>query len=209
MISCLRHLPNRNGSLMSTMTIGSLLLFAAIPVRGILQDDCLYHGTDILEDSEVVYVVNKPWLEGQILSKGGRPLADRHKHAVFGRKGKCYISRGEIREDRFIETKRKKIACIKYLELWKTLEELGIWASQSMTPDTLLEKIEGKTPEEAEKIVFEMYESLELDRDTLYFTIRVKNLEHKFMVWDIENLRDKSYLKIRKAIDILVFGAGK
>ena len=197
---------NINWGRLGQMLCWSLLLFAALSARGIPQNDCLYRESDILDDSEIGYVVKKPWTERSMVSRGGRPIPSRYKIRVFSSKGRCYITRGEIWQGRYVEKKRKKIACIRYLVLWKSLENLGIWTKESKTAAILHEKIQGKKPEEAEKIIFEMYESLELETDVLDFTIRVKNQEHTFKANNVERLRDKTYVKIRDEIHQLVYG---
>jgi hypothetical protein len=204
---CFWHLPNRDWIRLGMMIFGGLLIFAAILVKGSLQNEFPYNESDILEDSEVGYVLKTAGPSGTVIGEGGRLMPDRYKFEAVARKGKCYGAQGEIWHGRFVEKKRKKIPSNKYIELWKSLKSLGIWSKESKTAEILYERIKGKNPEEAEKLYLEMYEYLELEQDTLFFTIRVKNLEHKFEVYDIEGLRDKTYLKIREEIDTLVTGA--
>lgn len=180
--------------------LGFFFVFAIVLARAKPQHEFLCRESDVLKDSEVGYLVKHT---GFVLGKGGRRLFLQH-YAVIAKNGKCYAERRKTWDAGFVTKKRKRISPKKYMELWKRLEALGIWSKESRTPDTVGEKIKGKTQEEALKIYFEEYErDIELDQDSISFKIRVGNRKHHFGTYDTEALRDKTYKKILDEISKL------
>lgn len=73
------------------------------------------------------------------------------------------------------------------------LQKFDIWNRESKDPAIMPLAESGK--------LLEIYKELRLEQSTYEFYFRIKDKEHKFKIYDITDLKDKSYVALLKEIN--------
>ena len=114
-----------------------------------------------------------------------------YQYSLVCKKGTVHAVFANVWLDGRREESRRVVSFSDYKGLWEVLEELDIWNLKTIDLETL-------RPDDDES---DPYENCPTEGSDYEFFLNIGERSHEFKAYEIEGLKDKRYLRIRKEID--------